>query len=57
MAVIKNSPEKVPLATGHILRLGYKVAVTRTELINNEGVLIAVSASTYIVGQKKRQGA
>ena len=55
--MIKNSPEKVPLATGHILRLGYKVAVTRTELINNEGVLIAVSASTYIVGQKKRQGA
>jgi uncharacterized protein (TIGR00369 family) len=38
------------LATGHILRLGHKVAVTRTELVNDEGVLIAVGTSTYIVG-------
>jgi len=38
------------LATGHILRLGNKVAVTRTELVNDEGVLIAVGTSTYIVG-------
>lgn len=38
------------LATGHILRLGHKVAVTRTEFVNNEGVLIAVGTSTYIVG-------
>ena len=38
------------LATGHILRLGHKVAVTRTELVNEEGVLIAVGTSTYIVG-------
>jgi uncharacterized protein (TIGR00369 family) len=37
-------------ATGHILRLGHKVAVTRTELVNDEGVLIAVGTSTYIVG-------
>lgn len=38
------------LATGHILRLGHKVAVTRTELVNDQGVLIAVGTSTYIVG-------
>ncbi|MCE5211696.1 MAG: thioesterase family protein [Deltaproteobacteria bacterium] len=38
------------LATGHILRLGHKVAVTRTELVNDEDVLIAVGTSTYIVG-------
>jgi uncharacterized protein (TIGR00369 family) len=38
------------LATGHILRLGHTVAVTRTELVNDEGVLIAVGTSTYIVG-------
>ena len=38
------------LATGHILRLGHKVAVTRTELVNDEGVLIAVGTSTYIAG-------
>jgi uncharacterized protein (TIGR00369 family) len=38
------------LATGHILRLGHKIAVTRTEFVNDEGVLIAVGTSTYIVG-------
>jgi uncharacterized protein (TIGR00369 family) len=38
------------LATGHILRLGHKVAVTRTEFVNDEGLLIAVGTSTYIVG-------
>ncbi len=38
------------LATGHILRLGHRVAVTRTEFVNDEGVLIAVGTSTYIVG-------
>lgn len=38
------------LATGHILRLGNKVAVARTELNNDEGVLIAVGTSTYLVG-------
>jgi len=37
-------------ATGHILRLGHKVAVTRTELVNEDNVLIAVGTSTYIVG-------
>lgn len=38
------------LATGHILRLGHNVAVTRTEFVNNESVLIAVGTSTYSVG-------
>ncbi len=38
------------LATGHLLRLGHKVAVARTEFVNEEGVLIAVGTSTYIVG-------
>lgn len=38
------------LASGHILRLGHKVAVVRTEFINDEGVLIAVGTSTYSVG-------
>jgi uncharacterized protein (TIGR00369 family) len=37
-------------ATGHILRLGHKVAVARTEFVNEEGVLIAVGTSTYTVG-------
>ncbi|MGA2781521.1 MAG: thioesterase family protein [Smithella sp.] len=38
------------LATGHILRLGHKVAVARTEFVNDEGVQIAVGTSTYLVG-------
>ncbi len=38
------------LATGHMMRLGNKVAVARTELVNDEGVLIAVGTSTYLVG-------
>lgn len=38
------------LATGHILRLGHSVAVVRTELKNDEGVLIAIGTSTYSVG-------
>jgi uncharacterized protein (TIGR00369 family) len=37
-------------ATGHILRLGHKVAVTRTEFVNEEGLLITVGTSTYTVG-------
>lgn len=38
------------LATGHMLRLGSKVAVARTEFVNDEGVLIAVGTSTYMAG-------
>ncbi|HPV52213.1 MAG TPA: thioesterase family protein [Smithella sp.] len=38
------------LATGHLLRLGHKVAVARTEFVNDSSELIAVGTSTYIVG-------
>jgi uncharacterized protein (TIGR00369 family) len=38
------------LATGTIMRTGRKVAVTRMELHNDEGVLIAVGTGTYLVG-------
>ena len=37
-------------AKGYILRMGKKVAVTRTELRNEESVLIAVGTGTYTVG-------
>ncbi len=38
------------VATGETLRTGNKVAVTRMELHNDEGVLIAVGTGTYLVG-------
>ena len=37
-------------AKGHILRMGKKVAVIRTELRNEESILIAVGTGTYTVG-------
>ena len=37
-------------AAGHILRAGNKVAVTRMELHNEEGVMIAIGTGTYTVG-------
>lgn len=37
-------------ATGSILRKGSKVAVVRTELCNEEKVLIAAGTGTYLVG-------
>lgn len=37
------------LATGYILRLGNKVAVTRTELHNDDNNLIAVGTGAYTV--------
>jgi len=37
-------------ATGTIMRAGKKVAVTRMELHNDKGVLIAVGTGTYLVG-------
>ena len=37
-------------ATGTIMRTGKKVAVTRMELHNDQGVLIAVGTGTYLVG-------
>ena len=38
------------LATGSIMRTGKKVAVTRMELHNDDGVLVAVGTGTYLVG-------
>jgi len=38
------------VASGFILRTGNKVAVVRTELRNDEGILIAVGTASYIVG-------
>ena len=37
-------------AIGYLLRGGNKVAVTRMELHNEEGVLIAVGTGTYLIG-------
>lgn len=36
-------------ATGAVLRIGQKVAVARTELRNEEDVLIAVGTGTYLI--------
>ena len=38
------------LATGFVQRIGNKVAVTRMELDNDEGSLIAVGTGAYLVG-------
>ncbi len=38
------------LASGSIMRMGNKVAVTRMKLHNDKGVLIAVGTGTYLVG-------
>ena len=37
------------LATGYILRMGNRVAVTRMELTNDEKLLIAVGTGAYLV--------
>lgn len=37
-------------ATGFVLRTGNKVAVTRIELHNDEGTLIAVGTGAYVIG-------
>ena len=37
-------------ATGNTLRTGNKVSVTRMELHNAKGILIAVGTGTYVVG-------
>lgn len=37
-------------ATGSVLRKGNKVAVVRTELCNDQNVLIAAGTGTYLVG-------
>ena len=38
------------IATGSTLRTGTKVSVTRMELHNDKGILIAVGTGTYVVG-------
>ena len=38
------------VASGFTLRTGNKVAVVRTELHNDKGILIAVGTASYIVG-------
>ncbi len=38
------------IATGTTLRTGNKVSVTRMELHNDKGILIAVGTGTYVVG-------
>jgi uncharacterized protein (TIGR00369 family) len=37
-------------STGTVLRKGNKVAVVRTELMNDQGLLIAAGTGTYLVG-------
>jgi uncharacterized protein (TIGR00369 family) len=38
------------VASGSVLRRGNKVAVVRTELVNDQGLLIAAGTGTYLVG-------
>ena len=38
------------IATGSTLRTGNKVSVSRMELLNDKGILIAVGTGTYVVG-------
>ncbi len=38
------------VASGNILRVGNKVGVVRTELRNEQDVLIAVGTGTFLVG-------
>ena len=38
------------IASGSILRRGNKVAVVRTELVNDDNLLIAAGTGTYLVG-------
>ncbi len=47
---LRSGIGKAFLATGHVLRSGNKVTVTRMELHNDGQTLIAVGTGTYIVG-------
>jgi uncharacterized protein (TIGR00369 family) len=47
---IRPGTGKTFTARGYILRLGNKVAVTRTELRNEKNTTIAVGTGTYTVG-------
>ena len=47
---IRPGRGKIFKATGEVLRLGNKVAVTRSVLHNEDGLLIAAATGTYLVG-------
>jgi uncharacterized protein (TIGR00369 family) len=38
------------IATGKVVRLGNRIAVTHMELVNDEGELIATGGAAYVVG-------
>lgn len=38
------------IATGSVLRKGNKVAVVRTEMVNDKNILIAAGTGTYLIG-------
>lgn len=38
------------IATGRVVRLGNRIAVTHMELVNDEGELIATGGAAYVVG-------
>jgi uncharacterized protein (TIGR00369 family) len=38
------------IATGRVVRLGSRIAVTHMELVNDEGELIATGGAAYVVG-------
>lgn len=37
-------------ATGHVVRMGRRIAVAHMELVNDEGELIATGSAAYVVG-------
>jgi uncharacterized protein (TIGR00369 family) len=38
------------IATGRVVRLGKRIAVTHMELVNDDGELIATGGAAYVVG-------
>jgi uncharacterized protein (TIGR00369 family) len=38
------------VATGHVVRMGRRIAVAHMELVNDEGELIATGSAAYVVG-------
>lgn len=47
---LRTGQGKYFIATGTVLRRGNKVAVVRTELMNDQQLLIAAGTGTYLVG-------
>ena len=47
---LRSGVGKAFFASGYVLRTGNKVAVTRMELHDDEGTLLAVGTGTYLVG-------